>query len=253
MTKNIKFRNLYFVVIIIYLLSACSQRNTPTIINSPTNSALTSKTPTASHTPTLTRKSTNTYTPTSTKINRKAACLAKEVVNKAIKLGGGFYLKGGQGWDYNERRYIDINEIFSGYNYFKATYDEFGRIIGGFVTIGRGLDCSGLIMWAFNKAYGATEYSYGPITEQGVEGIFHQEGLVVIENVNELLPGDLLFFDNEESDNVMDHVAMYIGGNDKNHNVVEAANPELGLMFNSLDSLINQYKVQWIRLRRVIY
>jgi len=88
------------------------------------------------------------------------------------------------------------------------------------------LDCSGLVYWAYNKAYGATKYSpwdkesytiidqmkvkfHNPIAFEGAENQYWYNTERIEKN--DLQPGDLLFFDTPRQGNP-DHVAIYVGG-----------------------------------------
>ena len=72
----------------------------------------------------------------STDLGQKAAALAKEVV-------GAPYLWGGKGWDFKDNKFVESTSIKSSYNY----YDPYTKSI----KVGSGLDCSGLVYWAFNQ------------------------------------------------------------------------------------------------------
>lgn len=88
------------------------------------------------------------------------------------------------------------------------------------------LDCSGLVYWAYNKAYGATKYSpwdkesytvndqkevkfHNPIAFEGAENQYWYNTEKI--DGTDLQPGDLLFFNTPDPGNP-DHVAMYVGG-----------------------------------------
>jgi chitodextrinase len=78
-----------------------------------------------------------------------------------------------------------------------------------------GLDCSGLSFWSYNKAYYGDAYEKDrdnfPIYYEGANGQYKYNVSKISKE--ELEPGDLLFFDEYPvGDNVMNHVAMYIGG-----------------------------------------
>lgn len=135
----------------------------------------------------------------------KAAQLTKTVL-------GVQYLWGGKGWDWELREFVDASEVRAGYRYRWLTN-------GTWPDKRAGLDCSGLVFWAYNRAYGATKYldKQNPIQYDGADGQYRNN---FNEDVNEvsLKPGDLLFFDfvlnsdymTPRKDGLMDHVAMYV-------------------------------------------
>jgi len=148
----------------------------------------------------------------------QAAELAKAVI-------GAMYCHG-KGWNWtvtlNEEgkpksstwkgsRFLTADEIESGYWYVYRFYNETTKKWEDKVEYGAGLDCSGLIYWSYNKAYGATNYidRKNPIF---YDGAYQQYWLNCLPlKKEELLPGDLLFFDTADPGNP-DHVAMYVGG-----------------------------------------
>jgi len=144
----------------------------------------------------------------------KEAELAKQVI-------GADYLWGAKGWEGG--RFLDASEI-------------------------EDLDCSGLVFWSYNKAYGATEYQPcvkkdgmvefpNPIAFEGANNQYHYNVEAIAKE--DLLPGDLLFFDADKrtpkgewieygQDGRVDHVAMYVGTfqyEGEEYNVVEATPP----------------------------
>lgn len=134
----------------------------------------------------------------------KADELAQEVI-------GAPYLDGGKGWNWNpdggweweEGRFLEPEEIREEEYYY---YSE------GKIKKGMGLDCSGLLYWSYNKAFGAEKYTDGnPLNwkEEGAEGQWRR----VCDPIDkdELRAGDLLFFNTPAPGNP-DHVAMYVGG-----------------------------------------
>jgi len=159
-------------------------------------------------------------------------------------IGADYSYTGGKGWPWIEGNgwggghWLSKDEINSGYWHYDA---------GGY-TKGSGIDCSGLIFWAYNKAWGAKpERMVTPITqestrentnfigEEGAQGQYWNNcwidsTFIPIDVSNDLQPGDCLFFDTPEWGNP-DHVAMYVGGpfqytygsgNTFTYNVVEA-------------------------------
>ena len=126
------------------------------------------------------------------------------------------YLWGGKGFDYQTMKFADAETITSGYTY----YDPNTRAN----KIGKGVDCSGLVFWSFNKAYGATKYkdTSNPVYYEGAAGQwsdssrFRQKSTSVPSKDN-LAVGDLLFIGTVNT-NSPDHVGIYIG----NGNVIHA-------------------------------
>jgi hypothetical protein len=158
-----------------------------------------------------------------------AADLAQTVV-------GGEYLWGGKGWDLKLRKFVDAQQILTdGYNYWnpKKTWDAVNRIWIGGLDFGRGLDCSGLVLWAYNHANGATSMLGGPIKYEGADGQYRY--CTVPVNETDLAPGNLLFFDNDNN-GVMDHVAMYVG-EVEGYDVVHASQPGVGIVWALKDTL----------------
>ena len=119
----------------------------------------------------------------------------------------------------------------------------------GKVEFGKGLDCSGLSFWAFNKAAATSEYPPGkpldyecPIYYEGAHGQWtDKERLLQLPKdtpIDKLKPGDLLFFDTDKNGR-MDHVIMYVGNGD----VVHAE----GVIYDKvvkerLDTVLERYK-----------
>lgn len=151
--------------------------------------------------------------------------LPNQAVNLAKAVVGGEYLWGGKGWDFVNRVLVEPQQVFQGYTYWnpKAKSTDFGR----------GLDCSGLVLWPYNKAFGATSMLGGPIKYEGADGQYRYNTAPVTES--DLAPGDLLFFDWQQ-DGRMDHVAMYVGetgGND----VIHASQPGVGIVWDNKNAL----------------
>lgn len=109
----------------------------------------------------------------------------------------------------------ELAKAVIGKNYLTQLYNVFtkGWKDGKFVEPGEVeyLDCSGLVFWSYDKAYGAEKYlgKGNPVTYEGADGQY-QNNFDVTVSEDELLPGDVLFFD-WDGDGYMDHVAMYVG------------------------------------------
>ncbi|NBD73637.1 hypothetical protein GVX82_01185, partial [Patescibacteria group bacterium] len=142
-------------------------------------------------------------------LGERAAALAKELVQTPNKA----YTLGARGWEYTKKEFVEPTDILNGYT-FKSG-------LTGTVMATSGIDCSGMIYWAFNK-------SNDPLTEHGnyvanitADGMFRNIQSDPIAE-SELEPGDTLFFDwgtyieatkswNGIKDGRIDHVAMYVG------------------------------------------
>ncbi|MGA8430376.1 MAG: PQQ-binding-like beta-propeller repeat protein [Candidatus Sulfotelmatobacter sp.] len=148
--------------------------------------------------------------------------LAKEAADLARSLLGAEYGYGGKGYDFDASLYVNSSTIFGGYDYYRADCTT-GKQLG--LLFGKGVDCSGLVLWSYNTAFGATtpfEQLDYPITYPGSDGLYLNNTNDVAEA--DLQPGDLLFFDYDNRSDTLTgrplagHVAMYVGEDD----VVEA-------------------------------
>ena len=84
--------------------------------------------------------------------------------------------------------------------------------VWGGETPGAGFDCSGLVQWAWNKA----GYAMPRTTEEQWATLPHVP-------LNQLQPGDLLYYYNLDGDNAVDHVVMYVGAGPWGTNTIIAA------------------------------
>ena len=161
--------------------------------------------------------------------------LGEQAAQNARLVVGGDYLWGGKGWNWKEpKHYVSAQAILTdGYYYYKAADKQ--------IVQGKGLDCSGLVYWAYDRASGATEYLGSPIWAEGAQEQFSSNTTRVARK-EDLRPGDLLFFGSDTSH--ITHVAMYVGGNDPAENVVEAANPSVGIKYSNLDARIGASNFQ---------
>ena len=98
-----------------------------------------------------------------------------------------------------------------------------------------GFDCSGFTRYVYSK-YG---YSLGSTTAS-------QQNAGTEVNRNDMLPGDLIVFYNEEMTKV-GHVGIYIGDG----NFVHAANPERGVVIDNIDTN-TYYNTRFITVRRIM-
>lgn len=135
---------------------------------------------------------------------------------------GAVYTYGAKGYDggaTGSRTFTSAGNILgTGYNYYDAA-------VGGW-TPGRGLDCSGLVMWSFNRAFfsdQAVNWSRCvgdgtcPVFQEGAHGQFDANSTRIA--ARDVRTGDLLFFDEcvgaagtcvRGQDGVMDHVGMFV-------------------------------------------
>jgi len=147
----------------------------------------------------------------------KVAELAKKVI-------GANYLWGGKGYNYHGSYFVDPQEIINdGYYPYNPALKK--------VAFGKGLDCSGLSFWSYNRTYSGGETitwktcvdeKKCPLYYEGADGQY--TGNTSRIKKEELRAGDLLFFSTKVS-GTMDHVAMYIGSftyNGNQYNTIHA-------------------------------
>lgn len=84
--------------------------------------------------------------------------------------------------------------------------------VWGGETAGVGFDCSGLVQWAWGKV----GFSIPRTTEEQWAALPHVP-------LNQLRPGDLLYYLNLDGDNAVDHVVMYVGSGPWGTNTIIAA------------------------------
>ncbi|MBI5401474.1 C40 family peptidase, partial [Candidatus Wolfebacteria bacterium] len=124
-----------------------------------------------------------------------------------------------KGWDHKQSLYVSSNNIFDGYNYWNNKLRT--------IAFGAGLDCSGLVEWAFNRSFDPRKsLLLNVIRYDGADGQYQNNTETVTEN--NLQPGDLLFLD-KDNDNYIDHVAMYVGESG-GYNIMEAYSPAEGIV-----------------------
>jgi hypothetical protein len=169
-------------------------------------------------------------------LNGAAANLAKELVNSA-------YLYGGKGWDFNVHEFIAPNTIKNGYNFWNQGLPTPG------VDFGTGVDCSGLIMWAYNHSFDPNKSRFNNFVKvESADEQFRENTELITEA--ELQPGDVMFFDNVPKDNFIDHVAMYVGESG-GYDVVSAVNRATGIVPRLKDNL-KQPGAGFVAFKRVI-
>jgi len=158
-------------------------------------------------------------------LSEKAADLAKELVNS-------LYLYGGKGWDYNQDEFVLPDTVKTGYNFWNQERDN--------VDFGAGVDCSGLIMWAYDRSFDPTKSRFNNFVKaEGADGQFRENTTTTTEL--ELQPGDVMFFDLfpiSAPDGFIDHVAMYVGESG-GFDVVSAVDENTGIVPRSKDILKN--------------
>ena len=137
--------------------------------------------------------------------------LASDAAGLAESLLGAPYLYGGKGWDYNSGSFASVTQIKSTSYYYYDPYTENFQW-------GTGIDCAGLVFWAFNKADGATSYSDpsnpipggAPYWAEGSMGLWNSPYLqqlgTSIPTVDDLHTGYVLFLAEPNR-----HAAMYVG------------------------------------------
>lgn len=159
-----------------------------------------------------------TLPPSPETVVQGAVTIAKEVI-------GATYLWGGKGWDYENKIYAGTQTILNGnYKYYRPEKDAFGDEDpegGKFVEDGKGVDCSGLVAWAYNRAYDPTN-AWTVVKEVNANALYKDYVTEVDGTTDDpLKPGDLLFFEG--------HVAMYVGPftyNGEEYDVVHAHDPK---------------------------
>ncbi|MBU4502326.1 MAG: C40 family peptidase, partial [Nanoarchaeota archaeon] len=148
-------------------------------------------------------------------IGQGAAGLAKQLANHPEA-----YLYGGKGWDYNLDEFLVPSSILSGYTYWNPYLESFDT--------GIGVDCSGLITWAFNRTINPFAYFTSNFVKYVNADGLHRDYQSDAVAESELLPGDAMFFD-WDGDDYIDHTAMYIGGNG-GFDVVNAKSQGFGIV-----------------------
>ncbi|MBI5079096.1 C40 family peptidase [Candidatus Wolfebacteria bacterium] len=152
-------------------------------------------------------------------LSTKAANLAKLVIDGPYLGDGDTW--GGKGWDSIQSVYVTQNEIFNGYNYWNNATSVKA------IQFGAGLDCSGLILWSYNRSFDPNKYfPQNAIRYENASGQYLHNSETI--NENDLQAGDLLFMD-KDNNGKADHVAMYVSNNE-NYNIVDAFSPGYGII-----------------------
>jgi cell wall-associated NlpC family hydrolase len=185
--------------------------------------------------------------------------LSEQAAQLARQVADGNYLWGGKGYDFDPDRqlFVSVDGIKdSGYRYWDPD-------AGVYCSGGLGLDCSGLVLWAYDRAfYGDRQVQWADavVTQQfldahggrwqecvrfkespvSCEGAFQQFAFNSYKIAgNELRAGDLLYFPG--------HIAMFVGDD----LVVHAEHPTTGIVEESLGSFESKYGSRGICYRRV--
>lgn len=153
--------------------------------------------------------------------------LSEKAVDLAISVIGIPYLWAGKGWELGNPTsiwFVSANELENGYTYWDPDAEQYKN--------GKGLDCSGLAFWAYNRAYfgdrelprALSEVRDRPISWEGARGQIKYNTVKDLEltTIAELLPGDLLYF----KPGKMGHIAIYAGDftySGNTYNVVHAS------------------------------
>ncbi|MEN9922071.1 MAG: hypothetical protein RL097_347 [Candidatus Parcubacteria bacterium] len=148
-------------------------------------------------------------------LHERAAAYARTLVNHTEA-----YLWGGKGWDYDLREFTTAERILSGYTYVNPDT--------GAKANGVGVDCSGLITWAYNRANDpSADFNSNYIKYVNADGLFREYQSDPVEEA-EIRAGDTMTFD-WNNDGRMDHVAMYVGESG-GYDVVNAGSPVVGII-----------------------
>jgi cell wall-associated NlpC family hydrolase len=108
---------------------------------------------------------------------------------------------------------VDVGSSAQGLAAVKAAESQIGvPYVWGGETPGHGFDCSGLVQWAWAQA----GIQIPRTTESQWPDMVHVP-------LNDLEPGDLLFYYNLDGDNTVDHVVMYVGTGEWGSSTVIAA------------------------------
>jgi parallel beta-helix repeat protein len=167
-------------------------------------------------------------------LGQDPADLAKQLANHPEA-----YLFGGKGWDFSLSEFVPSASILSGYTYWNSELEA--------LDTGIGVDCSGLITWAFNRTVDpltpATDNFVKYVNADGLHRDYQSDAIAE----SELLPGDAMFFD-WNGDEYIDHSAMYVGEDD-GFDVVNAKSKEDGIVME----IKNSYKLipGFIAFRRI--
>lgn len=155
---------------------------------------------------------------TSNLVTLQVRSLPDAATDLVLSVLGGPYLGdgaiwGGKGWDYlsfnppsgQEGRWAFPAQLTTGgYYYYDAEPPAS-------IEFGSGVDCSGLVLWAYNRAFGAMNHQErgNPIYYEGADGQYTYDTDDLGDNP-ELRPGDLIFL-TEPNGLRIRHVALFVG------------------------------------------
>jgi len=166
-------------------------------------------------------------------LEQAAANSVKELVNSA-------YLYGGKGWDYNQHQFVAPSTVKTGYSFWNQ--------LAGSAELGAGVDCSGLIMWAYNRSFDPSKSRFDNFVKaEGADEQFRENTELITEL--QLQPGDVIFSD-FDGNNFIDHVAMYVGESG-GFDVVSAVNKQTGIVGRSKD-ILKKPENGFVAFKRVI-
>lgn len=180
-------------------------------------------------------------TPPEQTLGEKAAELAKALLEVSVDQASApsdLYELGARGWEYHDERFVEPEEIVNGYTYRSGLINQ--------VVTGPGIDCSGLIYWAFNKSNDSTKAHDNYVANITADGMFGEKQSGSVSGP--LQPGDALFFDND-ADPQIDHVAMYVGESG-DYDVVNAGSEASGIT-DELATIMATSEFGFVSYRRI--
>lgn len=146
----------------------------------------------------------------------------------ARMLEGAPYLWGGKGKQCSSARFVEPGEIQGGYSYYQCSPTCGERVCDAAVcAVGSGVDCSGLVLWSYNKA----SNNGGILSQEGADGQYQYN---TEDTAEPLMPGDLLFFGTAS---YKTHVAMYVGPIFGGLDVIESPDCGLAVRFNGKEDM----------------
>ncbi len=153
------------------------------------------------------------------------------------------YTLGAKGWDYDEGGFISAANVLSGYSYYDLAL--------GRTTPGKGVDCSGLVMWSYNYANDPDAYlTKNFVKYEGADGQFQSTNGQSFEvDRDELEPGDTLYF-NYRGDSRIDHTAMFVG-DQGGWDVVNAESRDTGIVSRSIETYARDSDPAFRGFRRI--
>lgn len=173
-------------------------------------------------------------------LSEQASELTKELIYQP-------YLWGGKGWDYNQNLFVSADAVKAGYNFWNQAIKS--------VDLGVGIDCSGLIMWAYDRSFDPNKSRFNNFVKaEGADEQYRYNTQSTTES--QLQPGDAMFFDNVDrngnpgQDGHIDHVEMYVGKSG-GFDVVSAASKDLGII-GRLKDIRKQPQTGFVAFKRVV-